>query len=63
VQERAQLLERAAEKGEASNYEGWRVSTKGKRFRVKDVKLFNVADLSGDKIEAVMHRIGLRLIT
>lgn len=47
MQERNQLLEVAATGGSIQDYSGWRVSMSGKRFKLKDVKLFNVTELDG----------------
>lgn len=46
-EERNQLLEVAATGGSIQDYSGWRVSMSGKRFKLKDVKLFNVTELDG----------------
>ena len=43
--------------GEASNYDGWRISTKGKRFRIKGAKLFNVADAAGEGSGGWLHML------
>jgi hypothetical protein len=47
LQERQQLLEVAAAGGCIQDYSGWRVSMSGKRFKLKNVKLFNVTELDG----------------
>jgi hypothetical protein len=47
LQERNQLLEVAASGGSIQDYSGWRVSMSGKRFKLKNVKLFNVTELDG----------------
>lgn len=47
VQNRNQVLQQAASDGAVKDYGGWRVSLKGKRFRIKDVRLFNVTELDG----------------
>jgi|LauGreSuBDMM15SN_2_FD.fasta_scaffold78715_2 hypothetical protein len=49
AQERQQLLDAAAESklGVINNYEGWRVSQSGKRFKIKGVTLFNIVDFTG----------------
>ncbi len=44
------MLQTAATDGYVSNYQGWRMSLGGKRFKILDVELFNVIDFSGDKI-------------
>ena len=46
-QARNQLLASAADSGVINNYEGWRVSLKGRKFRIKGVTLFNVEDAEG----------------
>ncbi|PNH12396.1 hypothetical protein TSOC_000702 [Tetrabaena socialis] len=48
--ERQELLDRAAAKGVVTNYEGWRVSAKGRRFKIRDVVLFNIVDRQGTKL-------------
>lgn len=47
MQNRNQVLQRAASDGAIKDYGGWRVSTKGKRFKIKNVRLFNVTELDG----------------
>jgi hypothetical protein len=47
LQNRNQVLQQAASDGAVKDYGGWRVSLKGKRFRIKDVRLFNVTELDG----------------
>lgn len=42
------MLQQAASDGSVKDYGGWRVSLKGKRFRIKDVRLFNVTELDGE---------------
>lgn len=54
LQEREQLLEEAAAGGAIKERDAWRVSLKGKRFRLKGVKLFNVSELDG-KCEACVR--------
>eukprot|EP00198_Chlamydomonas_reinhardtii_P002501 XP_001691837.1 predicted protein [Chlamydomonas reinhardtii] len=44
------LLEKAAKTGYVTGYEAWRVSSTGRRFKIKDVTLFNLIDRSGTKI-------------
>lgn len=46
-EERQQLLEQAANGGMIKDYQGWRRSLKGKRFKLKGCKLFNVHELDG----------------
>lgn len=46
-QNRNQILQQATSGGAVKDYEGWRVSLKGKRFKIKDVRLFNVTELDG----------------
>jgi len=48
-QERNKLLEQAAGSGAIKNYEGWRQSLKGKRFKIKGVNLFNVTEITGGR--------------
>jgi hypothetical protein len=48
LQNRNQILQQAAADGAVKDYGGWRVSLKGKRFRIKDVRLFNVTELDGE---------------
>ncbi|KAJ9526198.1 hypothetical protein QJQ45_009663 [Haematococcus lacustris] len=50
LQERQQLLDQAATSGIITNYSGWRVSLKGKRFRITGVTLFNVEEPDGTKV-------------
>lgn len=52
-QNRNQLIQQCAEGAAISNYEGWRQSTKGKRFKLKGVRLFNVTELDGARAAAV----------
>ncbi|GBF89195.1 hypothetical protein Rsub_01912 [Raphidocelis subcapitata] len=47
-EERNSLLQQAADSGAISNYEGWRRSLKGKRFKIRGVRLFNVKLLTGE---------------
>jgi hypothetical protein len=49
LQERNTLLQAAAASGAIANYEGWRRSLKGKRFKIKGVKLFNVTEITGGR--------------
>ncbi|KAG2482451.1 hypothetical protein HYH03_018621 [Edaphochlamys debaryana] len=53
------LLEEAATKGVVTGFEAWRVSKSGKRFKIKDVTLFNIMDRSGTKMgqAAVFHSV------
>lgn len=50
--ERQALLDKTAASrgGLISNYEGWRISLTGKRFKVRGLELFNIVDFSGEKI-------------
>lgn len=45
--ERQALLDQAAGSGVIKDYAGWRVSTKGRKFRIKGVTLFNIHDMDG----------------
>ncbi|KAG2482452.1 hypothetical protein HYH03_018621 [Edaphochlamys debaryana] len=58
-QDRNGLLEEAATKGVVTGFEAWRVSKSGKRFKIKDVTLFNIMDRSGTKMgqAAVFHSV------
>lgn len=47
MQDRDQLLATAAAGGSVQDYSGWRVSESGRRFKVKNLKLFNVTELDG----------------
>ena len=49
LQNRNRILQQAASSGSVKDYGGWRVSLKGKRFRIKDVRLFNVTELDGEQ--------------
>lgn len=49
LQEREQLLQEAATGGAVKEQDAWRVSLKGKRFKLKGVKLFNVSELDGER--------------
>eukprot|EP00879_Flechtneria_rotunda_P019675 GHRR01020674.1.p1 GENE.GHRR01020674.1~~GHRR01020674.1.p1 ORF type:complete len:231 (+),score=83.46 GHRR01020674.1:689-1381(+) len=46
-EERNNILAIATEKSAVSGYDAWRKSLKGKRFKIKDGKLFNVTELDG----------------
>lgn len=48
LQNRNEILQQAASDGNVKDYGGWRVSLKGKRFKIKDVRLFNVTELDGE---------------
>ncbi len=51
------LLEETARKGFISGYEGVRISATGKRFRILDVTIWNVTDLSDRPLgQAAMFR-------
>ncbi|GFR40424.1 hypothetical protein Agub_g998 [Astrephomene gubernaculifera] len=49
-QDRNGLLERAAQCGYVTGYEGWRVSKGGRRFKIREVTLFNIMDREGTKL-------------
>ena len=49
VQDRNKLLDSAATSGVVTNYEGWRMSLKGKKFKLKNVTLFNVMGKDASK--------------
>jgi hypothetical protein len=48
-EERAIMLQQAKEQGYIENYQGVRISSKGQRFLIKQVTLWNVTDESGQK--------------
>jgi len=50
-QGRQQNLDQAAALG-ATQVEGWRVSTKGTRFKIRNAKLFNVSEMDGGSLPA-----------
>jgi hypothetical protein len=50
-QGRQQELDQAAALG-ATQVEGWRVSTKGTRFKIRNAKLFNVLEMDGGSLPA-----------
>ncbi|KIZ05842.1 hypothetical protein MNEG_2119 [Monoraphidium neglectum] len=47
-EERNTLLQQAAATGAVENCEGWRRSLKGRRFKIKGGRLFNVSEITGD---------------
>lgn len=47
-QDRNLLVQQAADTGSIDNYEGWRQSVKGRRFKVRGVRLFNVSEVTGE---------------
>lgn len=47
MQERNAVLKKAAASGAVKEEGVWRVSRKGSRFQLKDVRLFNVTELDG----------------
>jgi hypothetical protein len=51
--ERNALLQQAADSGAIENYEGWRRSVKGRRFKIRGVRLFNVTELTGALVFSV----------
>lgn len=42
------MLKKAAEQGNVKEEGVWRVSRKGNRFKLRDVRLFNVTELDGE---------------
>jgi hypothetical protein len=48
-EERAAMLQQGKEQGYIENYQGVRISSKGKRFLIKQVTLWNLTDESGQK--------------
>jgi hypothetical protein len=48
-EERALILQQAKEQGYIENYQGVRISSKGKRFLIRQVTLWNLTDESGQK--------------
>lgn len=48
-EERSMMLQQAKELGYIENYQGVRISSKGKRFLIKQVTLWNLTDESGQK--------------
>mgnify|MGYP003547101765 FL=1 len=48
-EERAGMLQQAKEQGYIKNYQGVRISSKGQRFLIKQVTLWNLTDESGHK--------------
>jgi MEKHLA domain len=48
-EERSMMLHQAKELGYIENYQGVRISSKGKRFLIKQVTLWNLTDESGQK--------------
>jgi hypothetical protein len=49
LQQREEVLQQAASGGAVKDYAGWRVSLKGKRFKIQNVQLFNVTELDGER--------------
>jgi hypothetical protein len=48
-EERSVMLQQAKEQGYIENYQGVRISSKGKRFLIKQATLWNLTDESGQK--------------
>jgi hypothetical protein len=48
-EERSNMLQRTSEQGYIENYQGVRISNKGKRFVIKQATLWNVTDELGQK--------------
>jgi hypothetical protein len=48
-EERAKMLQQTSEQGYIENYQGARISNKGKRFLIKQAILWNLTDESGQK--------------
>jgi MEKHLA domain len=48
-EERSIMLQQAREQGYIENYQGVRISSKGKRFLIKQATLWNLTDESGQK--------------
>lgn len=46
--DRDALIARAVEGGAIEDYEGWRVSLKGRRFKIRGARFFNVEELGGE---------------
>jgi hypothetical protein len=56
-EERRAFLARVSTNGFIDDYSGIRVSTQGRRFRIKRATVWNLVDASGDNIgQAVMFR-------
>ncbi|MBL57193.1 MAG: MEKHLA domain-containing protein [Flavobacteriales bacterium] len=49
-EKRQEMLKKAKEKGFFEGYEGIRISSKGKRFRIKDAIIWTVFNEDGEKI-------------
>ncbi len=49
-EERARLLERTARHGYVDDYQGIRIASSGRRFRIERATVWNVLDQSGHKI-------------
>lgn len=48
--EREHLLQQAREKGFIDNYQGIRISSTGRRFKIQNVVLWDVLDEAGDRV-------------
>lgn len=49
MEDRASMLKQAAEQGYIDNYQGTRIAKTGKKFLIKQVKLWNLQDEKGDR--------------
>ena len=49
ISDRALMLKQAAEQGYIDNYEGTRIAKSGKKFLIKQVRLWNLEDEKGDR--------------
>ena len=49
MEDRAAMLQQAAERGYIDNYEGTRIAKSGKKFLIKQVRLWNLQDEKGDR--------------
>ncbi|WP_256236010.1 MEKHLA domain-containing protein [Cytophaga hutchinsonii] len=57
AEDRQRLLDEAATHGFISNYTGIRISSKGQRFKIEQVLLWNLKNNSGEKIgQAALFR-------
>lgn len=49
MEDRALMLKQAAEQGYIDNYQGTRIAKSGKKFLIKQVRLWNLKDEKGDR--------------